>query len=73
MLNGALRPYFGVGGDGVFARETSDAVSLHNENMLVPHVFGGVDATLWRRVTVGAEITGGAIWSTQVQVGAVAF
>ena len=70
---GLLRPYVGVGGDGVFARETSDAVNLRSENMFVPHVFGGADITLWRRVTVGAEVSRGALWSTQLQVGAVAF
>lgn len=70
---GIVRPYAGVGGDAVFARETSDAVTLHNENMFVPHVFGGVDVTLWRHVTVGVGATGGALWSTQLQVGAIAF
>jgi opacity protein-like surface antigen len=70
---GSVRPYVGVGGDGVLARETSDAVNLHNENIFVPHVFGGADVTLWRRVTVGAAVSRGALWSTQVQVGAVAF
>ena len=73
VLWGIVRPYLGVGGDGVFARETSGAVSLHNENMFVPHVFGGFDITLWHRVIIGAEHTGGALWSTQFQVGAVAF
>ena len=70
---GIVRPYVGIGGDGILARETSAAVNLHNENMFVPHVFGGVDVRLWRRATIGVGATGGALWSTQFQVGGIAF
>lgn len=72
-LWGFVRPYVGAGADGVFARETSDAVNLHNENMVVPHVFGGLDVTVAHRVTIGAEFTKGALSTTQLQVGAVVF
>lgn len=68
-----VRPYVGAGADGVLTRETSDAVNLHNENTVVPHVFGGVELTVLRRITLGAEFTRGAVSSAQVQVGAVAF
>ncbi|HSQ31231.1 MAG TPA: hypothetical protein VLN49_15330 [Gemmatimonadaceae bacterium] len=68
-----IRPYVGLGADGVLARETSNAVNLRNENLIVPHVFGGFDVTLLRRVTLGAEFTQGALPSAQVQLGAVLF
>jgi opacity protein-like surface antigen len=70
---GVFRPYLGVGADGVYARETSSAVNLRTETSVTPHVFGGLDVTLWRRVSLGAEFTRGAVPSTQVQVGAVVF
>jgi hypothetical protein len=67
-----IRPYVGLGADGVLARETSNAVNLQTENIIAPHVFGGFDVTL-RRVSLGAEFTQGALPSVQVQVGAVLF
>lgn len=70
---GLLRPYVGLGADGVYARETSSAVNLGNEFSVVPHAFGGVDMTLWNRVSVGAEYTRGVIASTHIQVGAILF
>ena len=39
----------------------------------IPHLFGGVDVTLWKRLRLGAEFTVGAMPSAQLQVGAVAF
>ncbi|MGE5731941.1 MAG: outer membrane beta-barrel protein [Gemmatimonas sp.] len=68
-----LRPYVGVGADGVYVRETSDAVNLRNETTIAPHVFAGVGATVLRRVNLGAEFTIGALPSAQVQVAAVVF
>lgn len=68
-----LRAYAGLGADGVFARETSDAVDLRDERVVVPHLFGGVDAAVGRRVSVGAEFTLGPRPTAHLQVGAVAF
>ena len=70
---GGFRPYIGVGADGVFVRETSDAVALRDEREFVPHAFAGFEVTVLRRITLGAEHTRGALSSTQVQVGAVLF
>jgi hypothetical protein len=67
-----LRPYVGIGADGVFARETSGIVDLRSETTVVPHLLSGVDVTLGR-VTLGAEYTWGARSSMQVQVGALVF
>ena len=72
-LGRGFRPYIGVGTDGVFVRETSDVVTLRDETEFVPHVFAGFEVTVWRRMTLGAEYTRGALSSTQVQVGAVLF
>jgi opacity protein-like surface antigen len=68
-----LSTYAGLGADGVFVRETSDAVDLRKERLIAPHLFGGVSATVGRRVSVGAEYTLGPRPSLHVQVGAVAF
>jgi hypothetical protein len=67
------RPYVGLGADGVFTRETSDAVDLRSEISIAPHLFGGVDVTVWKRLNLGAEFTLGARPSAQLQVGGVAF
>ena len=68
-----LRPYAGLGADAVLARETSNRVNLRNENMVVPHAFAGFDWTVLRRLSLGAELTQGALPSAQVQVAAVVF
>lgn len=68
-----FRPYVGLGADAVFARETSNAVNLKNENPVAAHVFAGFDVTLLRRVTLGAEYTQSAVPSAQVQIAAVLF
>ena len=66
-----LTPYVGVGGDGVFARETSDAVDLHDEAILVPHATAGFQVRYWH-VAVGAEAQlSTALNSYQAQVSAV--
>jgi opacity protein-like surface antigen len=67
------RPYVGLGADGVFVRETSGAVSLGSETVIAPHLFGGVDVTVWKRLNLGAEFTLGARPSAQVQIGGVVF
>ena len=72
-LSFGLRPYVGLGADGVFVRETSDAVNLHSELAIAPHVFGGFDVAVLRRATLGAEFSLGARPSVQVQVAAVVF
>jgi opacity protein-like surface antigen len=68
-----VRPYVGLGADGVLARETSPAVDLRDETSVAPHVFGGVDVIVWKRMNVGAEFTFGARPSTQVQIGGIVF
>lgn len=66
-----FRPYAGIGSDLIFARETTDAVNLHNENIIAPHVFGGFDVTFWKRFGIGAELTLGSIVSEHVQLSVV--
>ena len=68
-----VTPYVGVGADGVYARETSNAVNLRNETAIAPHFFGGVNVMLWGRVTLGAEYTRGPVASSQAQIAAVLF
>lgn len=68
-----LRTYVGAGADAAIARETSSAVALRNETVVVPHAFGGVELALGRRATVGAEFTMGARPSVQLQVAGIAF
>ena len=68
-----LTPFVGLGADGVYARETSNAVNLRNEMTVTPHAFGGLNATLLGRLNIQAEYTLGALPSAQVQIGAVAF
>lgn len=68
-----VRPYAGLGADGVYTRETSPAVALRREALVAPHLFGGVDVTAWRRLSAGVEFTVGPRPSAQVQIGGVAF
>lgn len=68
-----LRPYLGVGADGVLARETSSAVNLRDEALVAPHAFTGVAATVLGRVDLALEFTAGARPSTQIQVAALLF
>jgi opacity protein-like surface antigen len=71
-LGSLVRPYVGVGADGVLATETSDAVTLRRETVVAPHLLAGIDVSVGR-LALGAELTLGARPSVQVQVGAVAF
>lgn len=68
-----MKPYVGVGADGVYARETSDSVSLRTERIVAPHVFGGIDVPIGRRMSLGTEFTLGARPSVQVQLSGIAF
>jgi len=68
-----VHSYAGLGADGLLVRETSDAVRLRGGLTVVPHLFAGVDATVLRRVNLGAEFTASARPSVQVHVGGVAF
>lgn len=65
-----LTPYVGVGADAVLARETSDAVNLRTERVVVPHATVGVEARTWH-VAIGAEAQLATVSSYQVQVSAV--
>jgi hypothetical protein len=65
-----LTPYLGVGVDGVFVRETSSAVSLKDEAILVPHLAAGAEVRWWH-VSVGAEVQVGALTAYQVQLAAL--
>lgn len=60
-------PYLGLGGDAVLARETTDAVDLEREALVVPRLTGGVEVRYWR-VAVGAEAQLSALASYQAQV-----
>jgi hypothetical protein len=63
----AVTPYLGVGSDAVYVRETSDAVDLRSEALVVPRLTAGLEARYWH-VTVGAEAQLSAITSYQAQV-----
>jgi hypothetical protein len=65
-----LTPYLGLGADAVLVRETSDAVDLRRESLLVPHLTGGLEVRFWH-VAVGAEVQRSALTSAQVKVAAV--
>jgi hypothetical protein len=65
-----VTPYLGVGSDAVLARETSDAVDLQTETLLVPHVTAGVEIRYWH-VAVGVEAQRSALTVLQAQVSAV--
>ncbi len=65
-----LTPYLGVGTDAVLARETSPAVSLKTEAVLVPHATAGLEVRYWH-VAIGAEAQLSAVTSYQAQVSAV--
>jgi hypothetical protein len=65
-----LTPYLGVGSDAVFAKETSQAVDLKNEYILVPHLTAGAEVRYWH-VAIGFEAQLGALPSYQAQVSAV--
>jgi hypothetical protein len=66
----AVTPYLGVGADALVARETSPAVSLKTEALVVAHGTAGVEVRVWR-VAVGAEAQVSALTSYQAQVSAV--
>ena len=65
-----LTPYLGLGSDAVLARETSDAVALKTEAMVVPHATAGFEVRYWH-VAIGAEAQLSALTSYQAQVSAV--
>jgi len=65
-----LTPYLGVGADAVLVRETSSAVDLHDEAILVPHLTGGLEVRYWH-IALGAEVQVAALTSFQVQVSGV--
>jgi len=67
---GIVTPYVGVGTDGVYARETTDAVNLDDEWQSVGHVQGGVEVRWWH-VALTGEAYRGALTSYQVQVAAL--
>lgn len=71
-FRGGLRPYVGVGGDVILARETSAAVSLHREVIVAPHALAGVDYTIGR-VNIGAEAAAAARPTMHFRVGVLAF
>ena len=64
-----LTPYLGGGADAILARETSSAVQLETEQMVVPHAIGGFELRYWHLV-VGAEGSVGELATFQFQVGA---
>jgi len=66
---GMLTPYVGVGGDLVYALETSDAVQLHSETQPVSHALAGVELRYWH-VSLGAELNQAALRNFQFQVAA---
>lgn len=65
-----LTPYLGVGSDAILARETSDAVDLQREALVVPRLTMGFEARVWH-VAIGAEAQLSELTSYQAQVAAV--
>lgn len=65
-----LTPYVGAGADAVLARETSRAVDLRTERLVVAHVTGGVEVRYWH-VAIGLEAQRSALTTLQAQVSAV--
>ena len=65
-----LTPYVGVGSDAVLARETSDAVELETEAVVVPHATAGLELRYWH-VAIGGEAQLSEVNSYQVRVSAV--
>lgn len=65
-----LTPYLGLGAEAVLVRETSDAVALKTERIVVPHATAGFEVRYWH-VAVGAEAQISALTSYQAQVSAV--
>lgn len=66
----ALTPYLDLGSDLVLARETSDAVDLRTETVLVPRLTGGLELRYWH-VALGAEAHWATVSSYQIQVSAL--
>jgi hypothetical protein len=65
-----LTPYVALGADGVLARETSSAVDLKAERLVVPHAAAGLEVRWWH-LAVGAEAQVSALTTVQAQVSAV--
>jgi hypothetical protein len=65
-----LTPYVALGSDAVLARETSKAVALETERLVVPHLAAGFEVRYWH-VAIGAEAQVSALTSYQAQVSAV--
>lgn len=65
-----LTPYVGLGNDVVFARETTDAVALADELLIVPHALGGLELR-YGHVALGAEVQQSALTSFQLQITAL--
>ena len=65
-----LTPYVALGVDGVLARETSSAVDLETERLVVPHASAGLEVRWWH-LAVGAEAQVSALTTVQAQVSAV--
>jgi hypothetical protein len=65
-----VTPYLALGADGVIARETTNAVDLKTERLVVPHLAGGVEVRWWH-LAFGAEAQVSALTTVQAQVSAV--
>lgn len=65
-----LTPYVGAGADAVLARETSAAVDLATERLVVPHATAGVQVR-YGHVALGAEAQLSAVNSYQAQLSAL--
>jgi len=63
-------PYLALGGDAVLARETSPAVNLRTEALVVPHATAGFEVRTWH-VALGAELQLSALHAFQAQLSAV--
>jgi hypothetical protein len=65
-----VTPYLGLGSEAVLARETTDAVDLQTEGVVVPRLTGGVELRYWH-VALGAEANLSDVDSFQAQLSAV--
>jgi hypothetical protein len=65
-----LTPYLGLGADAVAVRETSAAVDLEDEALVVPRLTGGFEVRYWH-LALGVEAQLSAVNSAQWQLAVV--
>jgi len=64
-----LTPYLGIGAEAVHSRETSAAVDLRRETLVVPNLLVGLELRTWH-LALGVEAQVSALTTYQAQVSA---